>query len=231
MMGTPVPVDWCIVRELGAEIIRAARQAAGWSIVDAARELRRHSNRSGQPVAELDSIVRSWKRWERGTEPSRFYRPLLVSLLNLHDVPAGNQQAYVDLAGAWWAAWQSWRNHAEVLAIQPVQFHQRDDEIRMKALGRGRPIADGGYLWQGELRIWDNDILIGWYAANDSSVRSKGAVYFVLHPQGQRMTGRWVGLSYDGDTITGLGAMTRAKDQAESVISQLVRAERDGRDL
>jgi hypothetical protein len=38
---------------------------------------------------------------------------------------------------------------------------------------------------------------VGWYAASDGSVRSKGTMYFVMHPHGINMTGRWVGLSYD----------------------------------
>ena len=37
---------------------------------------------------------------------------------------------------------------------------------------------------------------MGWYAANDGSIRSKGTMYFVLHPHGLHMSGRWVGLGY-----------------------------------
>ena len=40
---------------------------------------------------------------------------------------------------------------------------------------------------------------MGWYAASDGSVRSKGTMYFVMHPHGISATGRWVGLSYDGN--------------------------------
>jgi hypothetical protein len=39
---------------------------------------------------------------------------------------------------------------------------------------------------------------MGWYAANDGSIRSKGTMYFALHPHGLHMSGRWVGLGYDG---------------------------------
>jgi hypothetical protein len=34
-------------------------------------------------------------------------------------------------------------------------------------------------------------------------VRSKGTMFFTLHQHGTRMTGRWVGLSYDGPIVTG----------------------------
>jgi hypothetical protein len=61
--------------------------------------------------------------------------------------------------------------------------------VKAGALSLWQPIPfgedeDGGYLWRGELRLWDNEILMGWYAANDGSVRSKGTMYFVMHPHG-----------------------------------------------
>jgi hypothetical protein len=212
--------------DLNGDTIRSAREAAGWSISEAVRELRR---RSPDPLPDTTSLVRSWKRWERGTTPSRLYRPLLAELLGL-DEPAP-MPVPIDLAGAWWAAWQSSRDRNEVLAVQPVQFWQQGDHVRMKALRRGRPIAEGGYLWHGEMRLWDNEILMGWYAADDGSVRSKGTVYLVLNPQGRRMTGRWVGLSWDGDTVTGLAAMARTEEETRMVIGGLIEEQRRGRDL
>jgi hypothetical protein len=62
---------------------------------------------------------------------------------------------------------------------------------------------------------------MGWYAANDGSVRSKGTMYFVLHPHGISMTGRWVGLSYDGKIVTGWGAMGKSEVDARDLIAQL----------
>lgn len=51
--------------------------------------------------------------------------------------------------------------------------------------------------------------LMGWCAADEQAVRSKGTMYFVIHPQGRSMTGRWVGLSYDGTVVTGWAAMAK----------------------
>ena len=62
---------------------------------------------------------------------------------------------------------------------------------------------------------------MGWYAAIDGSVRSKGTMYFVLHPHGVTMWGRWVGLSYEGALVTGWGAMARTEEEARSVIEDL----------
>jgi hypothetical protein len=125
----------------------------------------------------------------------------------------------LELDGDWFTAWQSFKDGQEVIAVQPVTVTQTGDHLTLTTLARGRPLEDGGYHWAGELRLWDNEILMGWYASTDTSVRSKGTLYFVLHPQGRRMTGRWVGLSYDGKTITGHGAMARTADDARTAIT------------
>jgi hypothetical protein len=72
-----------------------------------------------------------------------------------------------------------------------------------------------------EFRLWDNEILMGWYAASDGSVRSKGTMYFVMHPHGINMTGRWVGLSYDGAIVTGWSSMAKTEDEARGLVDQL----------
>jgi hypothetical protein len=95
------------------------------------------------------------------------------------------------------------------------------DLIQAEAIARGRPVDQGGYLWRGEFRLWDNEILMGWYAATDGSVRSKGTMYFVMHPHGINMTGRWVGLSYDGIIVTGWSSMARTEDEARDLVLKL----------
>jgi hypothetical protein len=82
-------------------------------------------------------------------------------------------------------------------------------------------VEEGGYHWSGELRLWDNEILMGWYAANDGSIRSKGTMYFVVHPHGLNMSGRWVGLGYDdqyGRSTDGAARSTSAPKAASRYI-------------
>ncbi len=67
--------------------------------------------------------------------------------------------------------------------------------------------------------MWDNELLMGWYAAANNTVRSKGTMYFVLHPHGQALTGRWVGMSYDGIITTGAGGMAHTEDEARAIIT------------
>jgi hypothetical protein len=46
-------------------------------------------------------------------------------------------------------------------------------------------------------------------------------MYFALHPHGEKMGGRWVGLSNDGKVVTGWGSMAKEHDDAEAVIAQM----------
>jgi hypothetical protein len=62
---------------------------------------------------------------------------------------------------------------------------------------------------------------MGWYASTEGAIRDKGTMYFVLHPHGLTMAGRWVGLSNDGKIITGWGSMAKEHDGAEAVIARL----------
>ncbi len=45
-------------------------------------------------------------------------------------------------------------------------------------------------------------------------------MYFTMHPHGQQMTGRWVGLSHDGDTLTGLGALAHDEGTARRLVQE-----------
>ena len=63
---------------------------------------------------------------------------------------------------------------------------------------------------------------MGWYAADDDAVRSKETLYLVLHQHGQRMDGRWVGLSYDGPSQTGRAALARTEDEAIAILHEQV---------
>jgi hypothetical protein len=152
-----------------------------------------------------------------------------VAIANALDISVGELAGVpshrVNLSGDWWASWQTSKDHEEVITLQEVRFRQEGDRIDVETMTRGISVEDGGYHWRGELHIWDNEILMGWYAAVDGSIRSKGTMYFVLHPHGQYMSGRWVGLSYDGKILTGWGAMARNQEDATVAINELKQQE------
>ena len=127
----------------------------------------------------------------------------------------------IDLSGQWWASWQTFRDGVQKIATQQVECKQAGELIQVATITHGLSIEDGGYHWTGELRLWDNEILMGWYAAIEGSVRSKGTMYFALHPHGLHMAGRWVGLGYDDRIMTGWGSMAKTREAAEVVIDRL----------
>jgi hypothetical protein len=62
---------------------------------------------------------------------------------------------------------------------------------------------------------------MGWYAASDGAVRSKGTMYFVLHAPRPALLGRWVGLSYDGKIVTGWAAIANDEHRIPDLINSL----------
>jgi hypothetical protein len=116
---------------------------------------------------------------------------------------------------------QSWRKGEEVISLQQVRLSQRGDVVEVTATARGRALEDGGYRWRGELRVFDNEALIGWYVADDGAVRSKGSLYCALHQHGLHTTGRWVGLSFDGPLVSGWSTMARTEDEAVALMDEL----------
>jgi len=194
--------------------------------------LRRRRTELGMSQAELATAAgvdkRQIRRYEAGEQ-----QPVLsvaVAIANALKISVGDLAGMpsheVNLSGEWWATWQTFKDQEEVITRQEVLFKQQGELVSVETLTRGIEIEQGGYHWRGELRLWDNEIVMGWYAANDGSIRSKGTMYFVLHPHGQRMLGRWVGISYDGKIITGWGAMARNEQDAVAAIEEL--KERDG---
>jgi transcriptional regulator with XRE-family HTH domain len=191
------------------EIIRERRTELGMSQADLAtrvgvdkRQIRRYEAGDAQPGLDVAVAIA---------------KALGISI----DELAGQSTRRIDLSGEWWASWQTSKDNNEVITAQEVRLNQQRDHIDVQTLTRGIAVDDGGYHWHGELRLWDNEILMGWYAANDGSVRSKGTMYFVVHPHGVSLTGRWVGLSYDGEIMTGWGAMAHTEDEARNLIEKL----------
>ncbi|MDQ7904827.1 helix-turn-helix transcriptional regulator [Phytohabitans sp. ZYX-F-186] len=192
-----------------AEVLRRRRTELGMSQADLAgavgvdkRQIRRYEAGEQQPVLSVAVAIAD---------------ALKISVGELAGIPSHQ----VDLTGEWWASWQTFKDRKEVITLQEVQFRQQGELISVETITRGITVEEGGYHWRGELRLWDNEILMGWYAALDGGTRSKGTMYFVLHPHGQKMSGRWVGLSYDGKIITGWAAMAHSGDEATELIAGL----------
>lgn len=189
--------------------------------------LRRRRTQIGMSQADLAEAtgihLRQVRRYESGEQ-----QPVLAVAVRLADALgisvnelAGRTESPLNLTGPWWAAWQTYRDGSELITVQPVEMEQHGMTISIRAVERSEQNVQGGYLWSGELRCWDNHILMGWYNADDPNVRNRGTFFYVLHTAGNYMEGRWVGMSYDGPIITGWATIAQARDQAESVIARL----------
>jgi transcriptional regulator with XRE-family HTH domain len=196
--------------------------------MDMPEVIRQRRAQLGMSQADLANAVgvdkRQIRRYEAGeAQPNLLAAKAIATALGITlDELAGGESHRVDLAGDWWAAWQTWNDGEEIINPHQVNMRQRGDILEVNATTRGTQEFDrGGYLWQGEMRIWDNEVLMGWYVATEGGVRSKGTMYFALHQHGQRMTGRWVGLSYDGPIITGWASMARTESEVLDLINEL----------
>src|SRR4051812_13356706 len=188
---------------------------------DVMRRLRQEAGLSQAGLAAAAGVhQRQINRYESGDQQPALNvaHRLAVALGVTLDELAGVPSDRVRLEGAWWAAWQTWNEGREIVATQPVGLRQHGSTVDIEALERSSENERGGYLWRGELRLWDGQILMGFYAAADGNVRSKGTMFFVLHPQGERAQGRWVGLSYDGPVVSGRGALARTQEDVRAVM-------------
>jgi transcriptional regulator with XRE-family HTH domain len=192
------------------EVIRSRRAQLGLSQAQLAaaagvdrRQIRRYEAGEQQPALNIAVAIAN---------------ALEISVSEL----AGQVSHRVDLTGDWWASWQTYKEREEIVTAQEVRVRaQTETTYELRTLTRGIDVEEGGYMWRGELRLWDNEILMGWYVAEEGAVRSKGTLYFALHPHGIHLRGRWVGLSYDGAIVTGWGAMARNEHDARQLIDTL----------
>lgn len=195
-----------------ADVMRQRRAALGISQAELA--------------AAVGVDVRQVRRYEAGTaHPLLPVARAIADTLQISvDELAGAEPAgAVDLTGDWWAAWQTWNRGRELVNVHELRMRQRGDHLALQASTRGNQEPDrGGYLWRGELRLYDNTVLMGHYVATEGAVRSKGTMFFTLHQHGQSAAGRWVGLSYDGPIITGWGALARTENGVTTVMDELL---------
>ena len=194
--------------------------------------LREHRTALGLSQAELAEQVgvdkRQIRRYEAGeSQPALNVSRMIAKVLGITiDQLAGEESHRPDLSGEWWACWQSWQDGRETVNPQRIALRPlRGGTFQVQTITRGTAPDDGGYTWEGELRLFDDEALIGWYAANEEAVRSKGSMFFALHTHGRRAVGRWVGKSHDGSVMSGVAAMARTEDDVMALIDEQRHAE------
>lgn len=200
-------------------------------VVELSEIIRRRRIELGMSQAQLAAAVgvdpRQIRRYEAGEQQPVF--SVAVAIADALDISvaqlAGKTDHDLDLSGDWWAAWQTSKDGVARVDTHRLTIYQRGGLLQLDA-ERAVPVAEGSYQWRGELRLWDNEALIGWYRSAEAAVRSKGSLYLALHPHGTHAWGRWVGMSYDGPVVTGWGAIARTREHADQLLQDLIISER-----
>ena len=183
--------------ELGISQVELAERAGITS-----RQVARYESGEQQPV--LNAAV-------------RIARALSISLEEL----AGEFDTELDLAGEWWAGWETFTNGKPRHAIQLVEATQHGRHVNLSA-ERTAAVKDGGFNWVGEFSLWDGQALMGWYRGVDGTVKSKGTMYFIVNTENETTArGRWVGMSFDGDLVTGAASLARSKKEATALLKEI----------
>ena len=190
-----------------SDVIRSRRVALGLSQSELAK-------RAGVSIRQL-------ARYEAGEQqPVLSAAVALADALNISLAQLAGQVTHdLDLSGDWWCAWQTSKDGVSRIDTHPLTVTQQGELLQLDA---ERAPASGSYTWRGELRLWDNEALMGWYRSTDGAVRSKGTMYLSLHPHGEHAWGRWVGMSYDGTVVSGWGAIARTEELANKVVQSLI---------
>jgi transcriptional regulator with XRE-family HTH domain len=188
------------------------------------RSRRRELGLSQTQLAQAAGVhMRQIRRYEAGEQQPLF--PVAVAIAKALDISlaelAGMPTHRINLTGDWWTSWQTPKHHEQHVTAQQVRIDQRAELIHAVTTPHGASIEEDGHMWSGELRLWDNEILMGWYTATDGSVRTKGTVYIVLHAHGDTARGRWVGLSDHGHIVTGWVGLGKTEGEARGIIDHL----------
>ena len=183
------------------------------------RTQREELNLSQAELARAAGVhVRQIRRYESGEQ-----QPVLAVAVKMAtalgvtlDELAGVARDNVRLEGAWWAAWEA----GATIVSHPVQLTQHGSSVRLEATRHDRP----GWLWRGELTLWDGRVLTGHYAGADGAPALEGRDVLRPDADDDLAEGRRVGLSYDGAIVSGHAALARDRDAAHAIVDRLIRA-------
>jgi transcriptional regulator with XRE-family HTH domain len=190
-----------------------------------------------QLAADTGMQARQIRRYEAGEQqPSLVAGIAIAQALRIPvlDLVGQGDEHRVNLSGEWWMSWQTSNDGVPQVTAQTVQFTQQDTLIKLQTTSRGSVnsidgragrtpirVEEGGYHWSGGFELWDNRILMGWYAANDGGVQSKGTLFFVLGTHGDEARGIWTGISHDGDLLSGWGALGTSEQAVIDIVTDL----------
>ncbi|NUP29907.1 MAG: helix-turn-helix transcriptional regulator [Nocardia sp.] len=206
------------------EIVSGTDEQFREQVAEAIRRARGRRRLSQRDLAVAVGVqLRQIGRYETGEQSPSL--EIAVKLARVLQVPiaeiAGMTPSGIDLSGRWSAAWETQHDGVSRVEVHSLSVTQQGEIL---SLGAPEPGAgkNGSFQWQGEVRIWDGESLVGWYRASDGLFGSKGTLYLALHPDGHLAWGGWWGQSFDGPMNRGWVTMARDEDQAAHAIDKLI---------
>lgn len=181
---------------------------------DVMRRRRQALGLSQAALAEGAGVhLRQIRRYESGEQqPALAVAARLADTLDVSVDELAGRVAGLD--GTWWAAWQLFNGGTEMLAALRLELSQQGATVRLQA------VEERAAAWHGELRVWRQGVLTGWYG----DARSRGTLLFVLGEERVQAAGRWTGTAPDGRIATGHAALARTRDDAQEALARLVAA-------
>ena len=156
--------------------------------------------------------IDQYQRYETGAEELSLAAATAIAAALDMPLPelAGIVPRPVDLNGQWWAGWQGAQDLASTIDTHGVTILHAGDRL----------LLDSG--WRGELTIFGNETLIGWYRADAAKTRTRQGIFLWLPTHEDYLFGRWSGVSLNNTVVSGWCALARSEDQAAELIDNLV---------
>lgn len=157
--------------------------------------------------------LEAYQRYESGDqEPSLAAAAAICSALDI-SLPtlAGVDPRPIELNGKWWATWQGGFGHHDQADLHTVDALRAGDTL----------LLDNA--WRGELRIFSNEVLIGWYRPPGRSTRSRQAVFLWLPASEEYLYGRWTGVAANNSVVSGWCVLARDESTSREVFEKLAR--------
>jgi transcriptional regulator with XRE-family HTH domain len=189
-------------------------QIPGLSIVGEVMQARRRelgltqtrtANTAGLPVDV-------YQRYESGeAEPSLAAAAAICAALDISLATlAGTQPRPVNFSGQWWASWQGGIDDRALTDLHTVNA-----------------VRAGSFLlfdnaWRGQVQIFNNETLIGWYRPSGGVTRTRQSVFLWLPANGDYLYGRWTGVAANNTIITGWCVLARDEVTSRDVLTRLV---------
>jgi len=137
-----------------------------------------------------------------------------IALSEALDMPldemAGIVPKAVDFNGPWWAIWQGGIHQADHVDLHTVSMLRAGDKL----------LLDAG--WRGELQVFGNEVLVGWYRPPAGFSRTRQGVFLWLPTGSEVIYGKWTAVNTNNSVTDGWCALARDETKAREVLDLLV---------